>query len=750
VQAMEFGRPSYFQGQPSTSKDSSSSTNSVILGSDETITGACWTGEKNLLVTSTSSVRVFHVDHVQEPLRTWNFRPDQQHSLTSAAVFLGRSKRTRSFNSGNSSNSSSSSDSSMTTPSILAIQNQRTLISWNHDDESLATLKSMELPASSNHLLSGFFPDTAIVVGVGGNVHCYNTNLQELGSSDFQVDESYSSSGNRGASKRKISRTRRRSNSSLSASNPVVEEEEILEWKVKWAKHAPIQMTREKIVVLLYVLLYKVDDEDANNLLVVHELTRTNEDKIAIKMISQNDLAAQVKAATLGVVKSGFSNKRKKKEICLQMICKESEYKDNNNDDDTFTSDTFQVLTFPNGLEEKPIIQAHQSIHSTTTKETKKTISGRKRTRRNPDTIDGNSKETSYSIVSISSRHSVIASVTKGGVKCMGWDSGFCVPINELYVPCHLEEASTSAKVQLMLCPDGVSLALIGSTTLVVFAIRCSEPSLSSVLGCGGGRADRNIVSLSLKSETALSSSFSRKTGQPLVKSWSLEKGDLNVNGRKESNALSLTLSSNTPKKFIANITNHLSSENPLLTHNYIRDVVGACHKYGTDSFPALKLIIETGRVSAWSCPLLVNTLLSSKTLKKKTKNQMKSIEKERIILLELTFLHVHDLHEDAIVRLLRYVISKSSVQYKDVNRLLHMIVATPYNGSFLRSFLRRLTISETRFMLKFLHYLIRVETQQEKKDNSSSSSSSSSSSKTAVMAQAVGRCYSLIRFFFF
>jgi hypothetical protein len=47
--------------------------------------------------------------------------------------------------------------------------------------------------------------------------------------------------------------------------------------------------------------------------------------------------------------------------------------------------------------------------------------------------------------------------------------------------------------------------------------------------------------------------------------------------------------------------------------------------------------------------------------------------------------LQVHDLHEDAIVRLLRYVITKSSVQYEGVDGLLQMIVATPYNGSFLR-----------------------------------------------------------------
>ena len=51
---MEFGRPSYFQGQPTTSKDDSSTSSSVALGSDEAIVGACWTGNKNLLITSSS------------------------------------------------------------------------------------------------------------------------------------------------------------------------------------------------------------------------------------------------------------------------------------------------------------------------------------------------------------------------------------------------------------------------------------------------------------------------------------------------------------------------------------------------------------------------------------------------------------------------------------------------------------------------------------------------------------------------
>jgi hypothetical protein len=132
--------------------------------------------------------------------------------------------------------------------------------------------------------------------------------------------------------------------------------------------------------------------------------------------------------------------------------------------------------------------------------------------------------------------------------------------------------------------------------------------------------------------------------------------------------------------------------------------------------------------------------------------------------------LQVHDLHEDAIVRLLRYVITKSSVQYEGVDGLLQMIVATPYNGSFLRknmpfgryclyccrcfgdshsflhfhtpgSFLRRLTISETRFMLKFLHHLIRVQLQTPTSTGAVEEESGGvpRRNKTPAMSQAVG-----------
>ena len=100
-----FGRPAYFFGGdhlPGSTKASSvvdgetvstaaaAASSSVALGEDESIVGACWNGETHLLVTSAHSVRVFHVEHLHMPLRTWNFRPDEEHLLTSSAVIVGQ------------------------------------------------------------------------------------------------------------------------------------------------------------------------------------------------------------------------------------------------------------------------------------------------------------------------------------------------------------------------------------------------------------------------------------------------------------------------------------------------------------------------------------------------------------------------------------------------------------------------------------------------------------------------------------
>ena len=772
----------------------------MTLGSDELIVGACWTGEKNLLVTSSSSVRVYHVDHVQEPLRTWNFRPDQQHALTSPAVFVGRSKKSR----GGFTAAGGDNNQAHQRPSIVSIQNMRTLISWDHDDEALTTLKSLALPVSSNQLLGSCFPDVVVVVGTNGDIMCYDPTLKSVGALPFKVDDEHSTVGgedgpasSKRTKSRSTSRARRRSRSNSSLSSTVgvqrsSDDEPTLEWAVHWAKHAPVHKSKDKTTVLLYVLLRKTDDASAPHLLVVHELTR-DRGKLRISTLSQRSIGGVVKAATLGVSKK--SNSDRALDICLQMVCCSAPDGD---DEDTSRGDYFQVMTFPNGprnpskMTSRRRLSNDQAVNSTSKKNSKSSTAGsRKRRRRGgaeEEVMLSASEVVSqapYAVVAISSQHSVIARVegsssssssssedgsgSGGGVRCIGWDSKFSVPINELFVPCHMT-ADAGSNVHMVLCPDGVTLALIGATTLVVYATRCAEPSLASVLGCGRGLPSESntnngngVVSLLVNGEAELAGSFSRTTGAAAVSKWSIEKGTFSERGRQEDIALGYALEASDAKKFNECVLAHLSAT-PLLSHNYVRAVVDACHKFGPASWPALTQMLNTGRVSAWSCPMLIDTLLvgtegttptptpAGKKTKgqKKTKQEVKRMEKTRMLLLEATLHHVQDLHEEAIVRLLRYVVGRSKADYEDVDGLLRAIVSTPYNGSFLRSFLRSMTITETRFILKFLHHIIRVETQKPSvavaaaaaaaAASSSSSSSSKKNKKTTLnMAQAVG-----------
>jgi len=177
---------------------------------------------------------------------------------------------------------------------------------------------------------------------------------------------------------------------------------------------------------------------------------------------------------------------------------------------------------------------------------------------------------------------------------------------------------------------------LIGATTLVIYAIRCSEPSLASVLGCGrtsstNATGASNIVSLHMgksfvhfvfqpplrsQNNAALTvyvffvffvatpnhhrcchhrccqdsqwvqEGFSRTSGQPLPQAWSPDTGTFNEKGRTESTALHAALNATSAATFVACVADHVSaaassSSSALLSHNYIRDVVGACHKYG-------------------------------------------------------------------------------------------------------------------------------------------------------------------------
>jgi len=79
---------------------------------------------------------------------------------------------------------------------------------------------------------------------------------------------------------------------------------------------------------------------------------------------------------------------------------------------------------------------------------------------------------------------------------------------------------------------------------------------------------------------------FSRTSGQPLPQAWSPDTGTFNEKGRTESTALHAALNATSAATFVACVTDHVSaaassSSSALLSHNYIRDVVGACHKYG-------------------------------------------------------------------------------------------------------------------------------------------------------------------------
>jgi hypothetical protein len=79
---------------------------------------------------------------------------------------------------------------------------------------------------------------------------------------------------------------------------------------------------------------------------------------------------------------------------------------------------------------------------------------------------------------------------------------------------------------------------------------------------------------------------FSRTSGQPLPQAWSPDTGTFNEKGRTESTALHAALNATSAATFVACVADHVSaaassSSSALLSHNYIRDVVGACHKYG-------------------------------------------------------------------------------------------------------------------------------------------------------------------------
>jgi hypothetical protein len=286
----------------------------------------------------------------------------------------------------------------------------------------------------------------------------------------------------------------------------------------------------------------------------------------------------------------------------------------------------------------------------------------------------------------------------------------------------------------LELCNDGNTVALIGKKTLVVFAVKCAEPSLANVVGCGqelGSDISNNHVQAIVMPRSS-PKSFSIVTGAPDALVWDADIGSGARAGKLENVALCAALSAATAEEFNAAVVAHLDSNDPppLLTQNYIRATVTACHRFGVDARTALQRLITTGRVSAWACPALIRIILKSSSQMLKTRKRKRSAKKSGkrsssksissggfssgLILIEECLRNVQDLHEDAIVELLQFVIrnidASDAESFASCVRLLRLIVALPYNGSFLQTFLRRLTTLETRLMLTFMRKVIKEE----------------------------------------
>ena len=767
-----FGRPAYFFGgdnlpgsttRPSLAPSASSAlkeTSAVSLGEDESIVGACWNGETHLLVTSAHSVRVFHVEHLQVPLRTWNFRPDQEHLLTSSAVIVGQ-KRT-----------SSSNSAFETSRSIVAMQNGRTAIAWKHSDESLATFRRVDLPSPVTELLGGFFPDIAIAVTNTGDVICLDSDLQNVGSLSFQADAKFCAPRTARSLSAPRPRRRSRSNSNIgmvdSLSSAVPRGEgDAPEWIVHWAKHAPYRSGAGGKSVLLFVLLRKPNDMFCNDLLVVHELSRPRgtSSTISLKTISQHDIGAQVCAASISVSRESSGMYNHKLQIIGHYASARTGGHASDDDRESSTDRAFlRILTFPDGPHGPPSTVSSRCIGDSTNHkdELKQPMKRRRMSRgRLASTVSKISdaklqQRTSFALVAVTARHSVIARIddASDGIQCSGWDSGFCVPVANMMVPCRNEgvvlsasEASAAAVrggcssrgVKLELCSDGNTLALVGKKTLVVFAVKCAEPTLANVVGCGqelGSDVSNNHVQAIVMPDSS-PQSFSLLTGAPDATVWDINEGSGAAAGKLENEALRAAVDASTSEEFNAAVIAHLNCVDPppLLTQNYIRAAVTACHRHGINARETLQQLIATGRVSAWACPALIRIVMncSSQMLKNRkrktsTKKRMKSLSLQSndpstdgLMLVEECLVNVQDLHEDAIVELLQFVIRNTDTSdgesVASCVRLLRLIVALPYNGSFLKTFLRRLSMLETRLMLIFMRKMIKEEAERQGKD---------------------------------
>ena len=134
---------------------------------------------------------------------------------------------------------------------------------------------------------------------------------------------------------------------------------------------------------------------------------------------------------------------------------------------------------------------------------------------------------------------------------------GFCVPVANMMVPCRNEGTTTerrgaytarggcnSSGVELELCNDGNTVALVGKKTLVVFAIKCAEPTLANVVGCGqeiGSDVSNNYVHAVVMPDSA-SRAFSLVTGAPDASVWGPVAGSGSAAGKLENEALQTAL----------------------------------------------------------------------------------------------------------------------------------------------------------------------------------------------------------------
>ena len=109
---------------------------------------------------------------------------------------------------------------------------------------------------------------------------------------------------------------------------------------------------------------------------------------------------------------------------------------------------------------------------------------------------------------------------------------------------------------------------------------------------------------------------------------------------------------------------------------------------------------------------ILKNMQLIKAQKQKKQRKQLKKGKKRRhanqihptqtYSLVEACLINVQDLHEDALgyFNLSFGILTFQILNHLNHVRLLRLIVALPYNGYFLQTFLRRLSVLETRLML--------------------------------------------------